>query len=72
WTDLRGSTLINRSWIITLLVPALGMKKLTLCLWRTLIWNPVILLRRPLIIPLLGLGICFWMLGFAAGTRQPV
>jgi GT2 family glycosyltransferase len=61
----RGSGIINRKWLVNLLLPAFPLVKLSRCLCRTLRWRPEEIWKEPQILLLLDLGMLFWTIGFA-------
>ncbi len=65
FTDFRGSQLIKRKWLVNGLLPLFPLVKLSRCIYRTLKRKPREITHRPHIFFLLGLGMCFWMIGFA-------
>jgi glycosyltransferase involved in cell wall biosynthesis len=64
-TDLRGSSLVKHPLLATFLLPALPLIKFSRTTARVLGWDCTILLKRPLIIPLLLTGLLWWLTGFA-------
>jgi len=70
FTDLRGSGLIKRKWLVNVLLPVLPFIKLTRSVFRTLRWKAGLIIMHPHVIPLLLLGMFFWMLGFAKQVNQ--
>lgn len=70
FTDLRGSGLIKRKWLVNILFPVFPFIKLTRSIYRTLRWKAGLIIMHPHIIPLLFLGMFFWMLGFAKQVNQ--
>ena len=68
-TNIRGSALVRKRWLTNLLLPAIPLPKLGRCIYRTLKWKPGEFAKRPQLIPLLCLGMFFWMVGFAQGVN---
>lgn len=64
-TDLRGSGIIKRKWLANIFLPVFPIIKLSRTICRTLKWKPGLIIIHPHVIPLLLLGMFFWMLGFA-------
>ena len=69
-TDLKGSRLINNNLLILFLSPLMAFRKFSLSLFRALKWKPLAIIKRPLVIPLSGVGMFFWMLGFAGQANR--
>ena len=69
-TDLKGSRVINNRPLINFISPLLAFRKLSLSFSRTMTWKPLDVLKRPLVIPLLCLGMFCWMLGFVKQANQ--
>ena len=63
-TDLKGSNIINNRPLINFISPLIAFRKLSLSLSRALKWKPSEIIKRPLVIPLLCIGMFSWMLGF--------
>ena len=70
FTNIRGSALIRKKWLTNLLLPVIPLPKLVRCIYRTLKWKPDEFIKRPQLIPLLCLGMFFWMIGFARGVNK--
>jgi O-antigen biosynthesis protein len=66
-TDLQGSQLVAHPKLILFLLPMLPVVKFVRNTARFFKWDPTILLRRPLVFPLLLLGLTYWIVGF---TRE--
>ena len=64
-TDLRGSRIVGRRLLANLLLPVFPMIKLTRSILRTLRWKPEEILLKPHVVPVLCLGMLWWMFGFA-------
>jgi len=64
-SGLRGSTLVRHRVLATLMLPLLPVIKFTRSTARFLAWQPVILLKHPLILPTFALGLLWWAAGFA-------
>jgi glycosyltransferase involved in cell wall biosynthesis len=69
-TDLRGSNIINNRVLINFIFLLVALQKLSLSLFRTLRWKPLDTIKRPLVIPLLCIGMFSWMLGFVKQANQ--
>jgi GT2 family glycosyltransferase len=64
-TRLQGSTLVKHPILVTFLLPMLPLIKFTRTTARCLRWDYSSLLKRPLVFPLLFLGLLWWLTGFA-------
>ncbi len=69
-TDLKGSNMINNRPLINFIFPLIAIRKLSLSLFRTLKWRPLDVVKRPLVIPLLCIGMFSWMLGFVKQANR--
>lgn len=69
-TDLPGSSIAARPWLATLVLPLLPLVKFTRTVSTFLRLQPETILRRPLLSPLLLLGLLFWGIGFARGIHE--
>lgn len=69
-TDMRGSNIIRNKLLVNILLPVFPIIKLTRSIRRTLKWKPKEILLKPHIIPILCLGMFYWMLGFAKQVNQ--
>jgi GT2 family glycosyltransferase len=70
-SGLRGSTLVRHRVLVTLMLPLLPVIKLTRSTARFLAWRPIVLFKRPLILPLFALGLLWWAAGFAHAIWSP-
>lgn len=64
-TRLRGSTLVKYPILVTLMLPVLPLIKFTRTTARCLRWDYPSFLKRPMVFPLLSLGLLWWLVGFA-------
>jgi len=69
-TDFKGSNMINNRPLINFIFPLIAIRKLSLSLFRTLKWKPLDVVKRPLVVPLLCIGMFSWMLGFVKQANQ--
>jgi GT2 family glycosyltransferase len=69
-TDLPGSSMVAQPWLSTLVLPLLPMVKFIRTVITFLRLQPETILYRPLLLPLLFLGLIFWGLGFAKGVYE--
>ncbi len=69
-TDLPGSNVIKGRWALNLLMPAFPLVKLFRSIGRTLRFKPREILLQPHVLPLLAMGMWFWMLGFARQANR--
>jgi len=67
-TDLPGAFFARRPWLAPLFIPFLPIIKFTRTCVRFLRINPRPLLRRPLVFPLLLIGLLYWLAGFIEGV----
>ncbi|MCP4103973.1 MAG: glycosyltransferase [Desulfobacteraceae bacterium] len=64
-TDIRGSNLMNNRLLINLILPLAALKKLLLSGFLVLKQEPLKIIKKPLVIPVLCAGAFSWMSGFA-------
>lgn len=69
-TDLPGSGMIRHKLLVNVLLPLFPLRKLARCVFRTLRWKPREILMRPQVLPILCLGMFFWMLGFFRAANR--
>lgn len=67
-TDLPGAFFARRPWLAPLFIPFLPFIKFTRTCARFLRVNPWPLLSRPLVFPLLFIGLLYWLVGFIEGV----
>jgi glycosyltransferase involved in cell wall biosynthesis len=64
-TRLQGSTLVKYPVMVTFMLPVLPLIKFTRTAARCIRWDYSSFLKRPLVVPLLLLGLLWWLAGFA-------
>jgi GT2 family glycosyltransferase len=69
-TDLPGSRLMKRKWLISLLVPCAAVKKLVLSLTRAIQRCPLQIIRFPHVPVLMLMGMIYWTVGFYRGIAN--
>lgn len=69
-TDLRGSGIIHKRWLVNVILPILPMIKLTRAMARTVCKKPKEIASYPQIIVLLCIGMFCWMVGFGAQANK--
>lgn len=70
YTDLRGSAIVRRRWLVNVILPILPMIKLTRAMARTVCKKPKEIASYPQIIVLLCIGMFFWMVGFGQQANK--
>ncbi len=69
-TDLPGSSVAAQPWLAMLVLPLLPLVKFIRTVTTFLRLQPEAILHRPLLLPLLLLGLLFWGIGFARGVYE--
>ena len=67
---LEGSFVVRHPVLVTFLIPYLPMIKFIKTISAFLRYQPQVILKRPLVLPLFLLGILYWIAGFARGTYE--
>ncbi len=67
-TDLPGHWFARRPWLAPLFIPFLPFIKFTRTTLRTWRVNPALIRQRPLVLPLLFVGLLSWEIGFIQGV----
>jgi glycosyltransferase involved in cell wall biosynthesis len=63
-TDLRGSYFAKRPWLSTVLLPVFPVVKFFRTSYIMLKWRKSLACENPLLLPLMALGLVFWIVGF--------
>ncbi|TKJ37262.1 hypothetical protein CEE37_14205 [candidate division LCP-89 bacterium B3_LCP] len=69
-TDLPGSRLIKKRWLISLFVPIAALKKLVLCIACSVTKCPLKIIRYPHVPALMAMGMIHWSFGFYQGIKK--
>lgn len=68
--DLEGASIVRHPYLALLLLPFLPIVKFLRTVFVFLRHQPGAILKRPLVLPIFGLGLIFWLTGFASGIYR--